>query len=293
MIDAQAYRLAFWRVAGDEVNYRRFFDINELAAIRTETPEVFQATHQLIFRLVSEGKATGLRVDHPDGLRDPTAYFNQLQQTQLGQVAGGNGIGDGSPARPLYIVAEKILSEGEPLPEDWAVHGTTGYDFLAQVNGLLVRGASRRAFDKIYSDFIGVKSDYREMVNSRKKMIMLVSMASEINSLSHQLDRISERNRHYRDFTLNGLTFAIREVIACLSVYRTYADAHAGTVSDTDRKYIASAVEEAKRRNPRTARAIFDFIKDTLLLSNLRRFREQTASMSSTVSCIFSRSPDP
>ena len=274
LMDAQAYRLAFWRVAGDEVNYRRFFDINELAAIRTETPEVFQATHQLILRLVSEGKATGLRVDHPDGLRDPTAYFNQLQQTQLGQDAGGNGVGNGSPARPLYIVAEKILSEGEPLPEDWAVHGTTGYDFLAQVNGLLVRGASRRAFDKIYSDFIGVKSDYREMVNSRKKMIMLVSLASEINSLSHQLDRISERNRHYRDFTLNGLTFAIREVIACLSVYRTYADAHAGTVSDTDRKYIASAVEDARRRNPRTARAIFDFVKDTLQLNNLGRFRE-------------------
>jgi (1->4)-alpha-D-glucan 1-alpha-D-glucosylmutase len=274
LLDAQAYRLAFWRVAGEEINYRRFFDINDLAAIRTEAPEVFEATHQLILRLVGEGKATGLRVDHPDGLRDPTAYFNQLQQSQLGQDGVMNSTGNGPSSLPLYIVAEKILSAGEPLPEDWAVHGTTGYDFLAQVNSLLVRGASRRAFDKIYRDFIGAESSYRELVNSRKKMIMLVSLASEINSLSHQLDGISERNRHYRDFTLNGLTFAIREVIACLSVYRTYANAAAGTVTEGDRKYIDLAVEEAKRRNPRTARAIFDFIKDTLQLKNLGRFRE-------------------
>jgi (1->4)-alpha-D-glucan 1-alpha-D-glucosylmutase len=274
LMDAQAYRLAFWRVAGEEINYRRFFDINDLAAIRTETPEVFQATHQLIFRLVSEGKVAGLRVDHPDGLWDPAAYFRQLQQSQSGQDAAVRAGANGLSARPLYIVVEKILSNGEPLPEDWAVYGTTGYDFLAQANSLFVRAASCRAFDKIYSDFIGVKSSYRELVNSRKKMIMLISMASEINSLSHQLDRISESNRHYRDFTLNSLTFAIREVIACLSVYRTYADVATPTLSERDRKYIDAAVEEAKRRNPRTARAIFDFIKDTLQLKNLGRFHE-------------------
>ena len=269
LIEAQPYRLAFWRVAGEEINYRRFFDINELAAIRTETPEVFQATHQLILRLVTEGKVTGLRIDHPDGLRDPAAYFRQLQQSQLGQDA------DASPSKnksPLYIVAEKILSKGETLPADWAVSGTTGYDFLNDVNGLFVRRASRGAFDKIYSDFIGAKSSYRELVNSRKKMIMLVSLASEINALSRRLDDISERHRHYRDFTLNSLTFAIREVIACLSVYRTYADEANGEVSERDCRYIEAAVEEAKKRNPRTARAIFDFIGDTLSLKNLGRF---------------------
>jgi len=272
LMDVQAYRLAFWRIAGEEINYRRFFDINDLAAIRTESPEVFRATHQLIFRLIDQGAASGLRVDHPDGLWDPAAYFRQLQQSGLGQAADLDSSGKGSYSRPLYIVVEKILSKGEPLPEDWAIYGTTGYDFLAQVNSLFVRGASRRAFDKIYSDFIGVKSSYHELVNGRKKMIMLVSLASEINSLSHQLDRISERNRHYRDFTLNGLTFAIREVIACLSVYRTYANAATGTLSERDQEYIEAAVEEAKRRNPRTARAIFDFIKETLQLKNLGRF---------------------
>jgi (1->4)-alpha-D-glucan 1-alpha-D-glucosylmutase len=275
LLAAQPYRLAFWRVAGEEINYRRFFDINELAAIRTETPEVFQATHQLILRLVAEGKVTGLRVDCSDGLRDPAVYFRQLQQSQLGQDADLSSSGNGLRCRPLYIIAEKILSKGEGLPADWAVAGTTGYDFLNQVNSLFLRRANRGAFDKIYGDFIGAKSSYRELMNSRKKMIMLVSLASEINALSHRLDDISERNRHYRDFTLNSLTFAIREVIACLSVYRTYADGAKGEVSERDRRYIEAAVEEAKKRNPRTARAIFDFIGDTLSLKNLGRFRPE------------------
>jgi (1->4)-alpha-D-glucan 1-alpha-D-glucosylmutase len=272
LLDAQPYRLAFWRVAGEEINYRRFFDINELTAIRTEAPEVFQATHRLVLQLLAEGKVSGLRVDHPDGLRDPAAYFRQLQQSQLGQCVG---VCPSENKMPLYIVAEKILSKGEPLPVDWEVSGTTGYDFLNQVNGLFVRRASRAVFDKIYTDFVGVKTSYRDLVNSRKKMIMLVSLASEINALSHRLDDLSERNRHYRDFTLISLTFAIREVIACLSVYRTYADGARGEISERDRRFIEAAVDEAKKRNPRTARAIFDFIGDTLALENLSRFRAE------------------
>jgi len=275
LMEAQPYRLAFWRVAGEEINYRRFFDVNELAAIRTEAPEVFNATHQLIFHLLGEGKVTGLRVDHPDGLREPTAYFQLLQQSQNPKGKAVNPNSSEAQSQPIYIVAEKILSKGEWLPAGWAVCGTTGYDFLNQVNGLFVKRASRRAFEKLYSDFTGVKSRYGDLVNSRKKMIMLVSLASEINALSHRLDNISERNRHYRDFTLNGLTFAIREVIAGLSVYRTYADGAKGEVPERDRTYIDAAVAEAKKRNPRTARAIFDFIGDTLSLRNLARFQTE------------------
>ena len=281
LIEVQPYRLAFWRVAGEEINYRRFFDVNELAAIRMELPEVFEATHQLIFRFLAEGKATGLRVDHPDGLWDPAAYFRQLQQSYAAQRIEPLHNTSLNPNRtqaspwPLYVVAEKILSKGESLPEDWAVYGTTGYDFLNNLNGIFVEPANREAVDKIYRDFIGRKIDFRNLKNSTKKMIMLISLASEINSLSHELDRISERNRHYRDFTLNSLTFAIREVIACLSVYRTYSDATTGAVSERDQKYIEAAVEEAKKRNPRTARAIFDFIHDTLLLGNLQHFRAE------------------
>jgi (1->4)-alpha-D-glucan 1-alpha-D-glucosylmutase len=279
LIEAQPYRLAFWRVAGEEINYRRFFDIDKLAAIRVELPEVFQAIHQLIFRFLAEGKATGLRVDHPDGLWEPAAYFRQLQQSYATQKIPplhdtlANSNRTSAPLWPLYVVAEKILSKGESLPEDWAVYGTTGYDFLNQVNGIFIEHANREAVDKIYRDFIGKEINFRNLINSTKKMTMLISLASEINSLSHQLDRISERNRHYRDFTLNSLTFAIREVVACLSVYRTYNDASTGTVAERDQKYIEAAVEEAKRRNPRTARALFDFVKETMLLRNLEHFR--------------------
>ncbi|HEY8503611.1 MAG TPA: malto-oligosyltrehalose synthase, partial [Gemmataceae bacterium] len=296
LIDGQPYRPAFWRVAMEEINYRRFFDINDLAAIRVERPEVFRATHELFLGLIGEGRADGLRIDHPDGLWNPTHYFRDLQlgalvaklmrrlppQREAAQVrqeaaealeALRREAGDGPPPRPLYVVAEKILSEGEQLPEHWAVDGTTGYDFLNLLNGLFVAGRNEEAFDVIYREFAGPPPDFRQLVNSTKKMIMLISMASEINSLSHQLDRIAERNRQYRDFTLNSLTFALREVVACLPVYRTYITSPED-VTLRDRLLVENTIEEAKQRNPRTFESVFDFIGDTLLLRNLDRFPE-------------------
>lgn len=293
LIEKQAYRLAFWRVATEEINYRRFFDINDLAAIRMELPAVFRATHQLLFRLLAEGKATGLRIDHPDGLRDPAAYFRQIQESYvlahadptLGPISEelaravaarlpeqSEG-GEGPPAWPLYVVAEKILSRGEALPPDWAVDGTTGYDFLNTVNGLFVNADGREALTHAYQAFTGASADFNQMVASAKKMTMLVAMVSEINALAHQLDRIAERNRCCRDFTLNSLTFALREVIACLPVYRTYLTGPEG-VSAQDREVVEGAVEEAKRRNPRTAEAIFDFVREAVLLSAVHDFPE-------------------
>jgi (1->4)-alpha-D-glucan 1-alpha-D-glucosylmutase len=293
LLERQAYRLAFWRVAAEEINYRRFFDINELAAIRMELPEVFLATHRLLFRLLGEGKATGLRIDHPDGLRDPAAYFRQVQEHYVlacaasGPAGGPEGLarevaarlrgrpgpGRAPPGWPLYVVAEKILAPGEPLPPDWAVAGTTGYDFLNAVNGLFVDGEGRDAFDRSYRSFTGASAGYDQLVGSAKKMTMLVSMASEINALAHQLDRIAERNRRCRDFTLNGLTFALREVIACLPVYRTYITGPEA-VAGQDRRAVEAAVEEAKRQNPRTAESLFDFVRDAVLLRALPDFPE-------------------
>jgi (1->4)-alpha-D-glucan 1-alpha-D-glucosylmutase len=304
LIEAQAYRPAFWRVATEEINYRRFFDINELAAIRVEMPEVFQAVHQFVFRLLAEKRITGLRIDHPDGLWNPTSYFWRLQANYLlhrfqsDMIMSRNMVADQLLREeiqkallawcqdektandicqdhwPLYIVAEKILAEGETLRDDWAVNGTTGYDFLNDVNGLFVDCSNDKVFDKIYSQFTGIQSDFHNLANSAKKMIMLVSMAGEINALAHLLDRISEKNRRYRDFTLNSLTFAIREVIACLPVYRTYIN-EMNPPSQRDQSYIEAAVAEARKRNPRTARAIFDFIQDTLLLRNVGHFCEE------------------
>jgi (1->4)-alpha-D-glucan 1-alpha-D-glucosylmutase len=297
LIEQQAYRLAYWRVAAEEINYRRFFDINELAAIRMELPEVFQATHQVLFRLLAQGKATGLRIDHPDGLRDPAGYFRQLQVHHILAGAGPSlpaspgslarevaarldaqrSSSAGQAAWPLYVVAEKILCRDEALTTHWALDGTTGYDFLNAVNGLFVDADGREAFDRIYQTFTGTSTDYRQLVSSAKKMTMLVSMASEINALAHQLDRIAERNRRCRDFTLNSLTFALREVIACLPVYRTYITGPEG-VSAQDRSVMDGAVEEAKRRNPRTAEAVFDFVRDAVLLVNVEDFPEEDRS---------------
>lgn len=297
LINAQAYRPAYWRVAAEEINYRRFFDINELAAVRVEQPQVFQAVHQTIFRLLAEDKAHGLRIDHPDGLWNPAGYFRQLQEdyvlhrarTLLAETRAPEGLQKAVAAQfqaaieaeagqwsalPLYVVAEKILGENEPLPHDWVVAGTTGYDFANSAGGIFVDRANRERFTTVYRDFIGQEQDFLGLISSCQKIIMLVSMASEVNSLSHQLDRISERNRRYRDFTLNSLTFVIREIISSLAIYRTYITGP-NAVSLRDRLFIEQAVEDAKNQNPRTAEAIFDFVRDTILLRNLDDFREE------------------
>ena len=305
LIDSQAYRLAFWRVAAEEINYRRFFDINDLAAIRPEDPEVFTATHDSILRLLAEGKATGLRIDHIDGLYNPEGYLWQLQeqyvlrlvkarlphneddpaddeelaqqiseQLQYWLAAERRRDPSCSPQWPLYVVAEKILGEGEALPLVWAAYGTTGYDFLNDMNGLFIERQNARVFDAIYSSFVERALSFNDMVNNTKKMIMLVSMTSEIYNLSHQLERVAERNRRYRDFTLDTITFALREVIAALPVYRTYITDNE-SVTTRDRRFIEMAVAKAQRRNPRTANSLFQFIRDTLLLRNLDRFDEE------------------
>ncbi|MGF1581332.1 MAG: malto-oligosyltrehalose synthase [Gemmataceae bacterium] len=295
LLDQQTFRPAFWRVAMEEINYRRFFDINDLAALRIEHPEVFEATHHLFLDLLASGKANGLRIDHPDGLWDPTEYFFYLQKTYTirriqkrldleeipdsleAEVEQRFAQEASSPERttwPLYVVAEKILAESEPLPNEWSVHGTTGYDGLNAINGIFVESSNSSAFDVLYSRFLGEPSDFHEIVQSSKRRIMEASLSSEINSLSHLLDRVSERNRRYRDFTLNSLNLAVREIIACLEVYRTYITGY-DEVSLRDRNYIERAVAEAKKQNPRTAAPIFNFIRDTLLLKNLSDFSEE------------------
>ena len=299
LLDAQAYRPAFWKVATEEINYRRFFDVNDLAALCVEHDHVFHETHQVLLRLLAQRKANGLRIDHPDGLWAPTAYFRQLQTEHLlararqlvaprelpaevedelkrllsirFQSTEGEQHSHIHQGWPLYVVAEKILSEDEELPADWPVDGTTGYDFLNLASGLFVEKRNEEVFQRIHSQFTGRTLDFAELVNAMKKRIMQISMASEINALAHQLDRISERNRRYRDFTLNSLTFVIREILSCLSVYRTYVT-ETGEVSDRDREFINAAVEAAKKLNPRTDKSIFHFVRDTLLLSRIEEF---------------------
>jgi (1->4)-alpha-D-glucan 1-alpha-D-glucosylmutase len=292
LVRSQAYRLAYWRVAAEEINYRRFFDINDLAAIRMEQPAVFEATHRLILWLLSQGHVNGLRIDHPDGLWDPAGYFRNLQRYYLLALAQRLFTPDEAAdeqqwpllkqelldlyeqqrqadphslmARPLYVVVEKILGERETLPPEWTVDGTSGYEFLNLVNGLFVESANAKTFESIYSTFIRQRTNFNDLVLSKKKQIMLISLVSEINVLAHQLNRIAERNRYVRDFTLNSLTYALREVIASFPIYRTYiADS---SVPERAQPYIEAAIKSAKRRNPVTDPSIFDFIRDVLLL---------------------------
>jgi (1->4)-alpha-D-glucan 1-alpha-D-glucosylmutase len=263
LLNEQAYRLASWKVASEEINYRRFFDINDLAAIRMEEEAVFHESHQLLLQCVRQGLVRGCRIDHVDGLFDPGRYLRQLRE--LTTPADGSA---------LFIVVEKILGKDEPLPEVWPVQGTTGYDFLNHVNGLFVAGANEKFFSSFYAKVIGRDDEYADLVYACKQLIMQVSMASEINVLGHQLNGISERDRRSRDFTLNNLTHAIREIIACFPVYRTYVTEGPQTVADRDRAYIHMAVARAKRRNPAISGQVFDFIRSILLKQRETRTKE-------------------
>jgi (1->4)-alpha-D-glucan 1-alpha-D-glucosylmutase len=293
LLDEQVYRLAYWRVAAEEINYRRFFDVNDLAAIRMDDPAVFEATHRLILELLRTGKVDGLRVDHPDGLFDPLGYFRRLQRAHLRQVCEDVAGADpaarallddlvarlearaaedpaGPAARPLFLVIEKILMPDEALPPTWPVSGTVGYEYLNLLGGLFVDPSEARRLDDLYAKVIGERIDFRDLVYTCKKLVMYTALASETNVLGRQLDRISERHRWSRDFTRYSLTQSLREIIACFPVYRTYVCAPIDAVSDSDRRYIELAVRQARRRNPQTDASIFDFIRDVLLL----RFRD-------------------
>ena len=256
LLDDQAYRLAFWRVAAEEINYRRFFDVNDLAGLRVERGEVFQATHRLILRLVREGKVTGLRVDHPDGLFHPREYLRELQRETVGPDAGV----------PFYVVVEKILAGDETLPDDWPVAGTVGYEFLNRVNGLFVARENEATLETVYRRFARERVGFPDLVYEKKRLVLDASLGSELTVLTTLLGRISERNRRSRDFTPGLLYGALRETIACFPVYRTYVDAFSGEVSPRDRAYVEHAVRAARRRNPGVSGSLFDFLRSVLLL---------------------------
>ena len=279
LLDSQAYRLAHWRVAGEEINYRRFFDVNGLAAIRMEDARVFEAAHRLVLQLVREEKIHGLRIDHPDGLYDPTAYFRRLQASALAARVEPDEAARGPlvtrleeelaagllPPRPLYVVAEKILTGAERVPEGWAIDGITGYEFLVAASGLFVDAAAERAFDRLYARFSGVRAPWSELAYQQKRLVMSSSMSSEVNMLAHRLNRISETNRRTRDFTVNELTRALVELVALFPVYRTYVSP-SGEVDERDRLVVERTVARARRKSPVLDPSIFDFLRDVLLL---------------------------
>jgi (1->4)-alpha-D-glucan 1-alpha-D-glucosylmutase len=269
LLNAQSYRLAHWRVASEEINYRRFFDVNQLAAVRMEDPWVFNEVHRFVFDLIHRGGPTGLRVDHVDGLYAPRDYLQRLQST----IAPAEGPGGTSPegsayledsANPFYVVVEKIFGAGETMPADWPVAGSTGYEFAAMVNHLFVDSRNERAFDEIYRRFIRERISFGDLAYRSKKQVLHETMSGDINSLGHQLNRFSERNRHHRDFTLYSLISTLKDVIACFPVYRTYIT-DADPVSEADGRYVRDAVRCAKRRSTSIASMVLDFVERLLL----------------------------
>lgn len=254
LLEAQPYRLASWRTAVDEINYRRFFDINDLAGVCVEFEPVFEATHALIARWLREGLVHALRLDHPDGLFDPPAYFERLQA--MAREATGLDA-------PLYVVAEKILSAGEHLRTDWQVHGTTGYEFLSEVNGLFLDPAGLRRLHRLYGRLTGMREPLPEIVYDAKKLIMNTAMSSELGVLADALARIARADRHTRDFTLNSLRELITEYVACIPVYRTYVSPRGWT--EEDERIIDRTIADARRRNPAMEGSLFRFLRDVLL----------------------------
>ena len=245
LLDAQAYRLSYWRVAVDEINYRRFFDVNDLAALRMDEADVFDSTHRLIFELVERGMIDGLRIDHVDGLYDPQAYLERLR------------------TKARYVVVEKILAPYERLPETWPVQGTTGYEFTALTTSWLVCNEYETRMTRRYRHFTESDATFEQIAYESRRLVMRSSLAAEIEVLATQLDRIAQLDRHTADFTRAAIREAIREVIACFPVYRTYVS-HRG-VSDEDRRIVNWAVNVARKRNAGVELSVFDFLRDVLL----------------------------
>ncbi len=264
LLDAQAYRLAYWRVAGDDINYRRFFDINDLAALRMENDAAFEATHRFVLELAATGEVDGLRIDHPDGLFEPARYFRKLQEryVQLAFAANPAPPPDAS-ARPLYVVVEKIIAPHEYLPESWPVYGTTGYRFANVVNGVLVDTEARARVHRAWKAFVGDEAlAFIEACYRGKRIVLTSALAGELAVLSRRLLRLARADRRTRDYTVNTLQRAVTEVIGYFPVYRTYI---ADSISKQDRRYIEWAVGRAREHGRGTDASVFDFLRSILL----------------------------
>ena len=286
LLEIQPYRLAYWRTSSEQINYRRFFDVNDLVGLRMEKPEVFAQTHSLIRRLLAEKSITGLRIDHCDGMFNPRVYLERLQKLFVGATCLGphedeadatpSGIEDrvekaskghdwANGTLPLYCVVEKILEPGETLPRVWAVQGTSGYDFVHFANQFFIQIKNKDRFDAIYTEVLGGRVRPAQVIYESKRNVMETSLSSETAVLANLLAHLVRADRRVRDFTDTLLETVIRETIACFPVYRTYIDER-GEYSDADKKTIRQAVRIAKRRNPSVDTSAFDYLQRVLLL---------------------------
>lgn len=267
LLEAQAYRPSYWRLAAHEINYRRFFDINDLAGIRVEEPEVMNITHHLVYQLIQDRVIQGLRLDHIDGLRDPKTYLERLQEAAAFRTIGSGRFHGTSKYetpldQPFYVVVEKILARHEQLREEWPVSGTTGYEFLALVGELLTSPESEEELNRIYQNFLDDEPHFPEIVLECKHRIMNETLISELNVLANQFNRLAKRNRRTRDYSRGGLRRALYEITARFPVYRTYVDE--GGCTEEDLRDIDWAVTQAKNASTMADRSVYDFVRSVL-----------------------------
>ena len=261
ILERQNYRLASWRTAGRELDYRRFFDVNTLAALRIEDDQVFEDTHRLIGSWLRDGVLDGVRVDHPDGLRDPQHYFDRLRAA--------------SPR--AWIVVEKILEVGERLPQSWPVAGTTGYDLMNLTSGLFVDRGAEQAMTRLYEEITGDDSSYEDVVLRCKKLVLEELLGSDLSRLTALLSQACESDPRYRDYTRHELREALGEVIAGFPVYRTYVRATSWSVSEDDERHVDQAVGAARSRRPDLDTDLWSFLRDILLLRHRGPFQDELA----------------
>ncbi len=251
LLNAQNYRLAYWKTSDQELGYRRFFDVNSLIGLRMEREHVFDETHELILYWIEKGVLDGVRIDHPDGLRDPKQYLERLRQR----------------APDAYIVAEKILESGEWMRSDWPIEGTSGYDFLNVCNGVLVAPDGLAQLTTIYRDFTHQPTDFADIAFEKKTNVAKETLASDVNRLATLFVAICEANRDFRDFTRAEIRRAIRNVAACFEVYRTYVVPEDGEMAEEDAAQLRNAVEEVKRRRKQDIdHCLLEFMYDVLTL---------------------------
>jgi (1->4)-alpha-D-glucan 1-alpha-D-glucosylmutase len=232
LLSEQFFRLSYWKVGNEELNYRRFFTVNDLISLRIEEQTVFDITHELILQLVEEGTLTGLRIDHIDGLYDPARYLSRIREH----------------APEVYLVVEKILEPHEELPLSWPIQGTTGYDFMNKVNGLLCQQSSKHDFDAIYDQFIDRSTSYETLVDQNKRLMIGKHLAGDIDNLANLLKQISDRYRYASDFTMYGLKRALVEILAMFPIYRTYISGEGARKADQE--YIKQVLAKARENIP-------------------------------------------
>jgi (1->4)-alpha-D-glucan 1-alpha-D-glucosylmutase len=252
ILNLQNYRLAYWRTADQDLGYRRFFDINTLIGLRVERQHVFNATHCRILEWLGNGELDGVRVDHPDGLRDPEQYFDRLRAS----------------APNAWILAEKILQPSENLRATWPIAGTTGYDFLNICNGLLVYGDGLNELTGIYTNFTGESQDFELLAHDKRINVERDALGSDVNRLAHLFVEICENNRDRRDYTRAEIRRATREVAACFSIYRTYVIPQRDQIVEEDRNEISRAISIAKTRRPDLDPDFLDFFGEVLTMQS-------------------------